>query len=204
METPSNYGYPWWHYFVVAAAQAPYIAYLSVTGELHNGTPHYPFGLRDPVNSLRVVLTLIGRLVSVLMGAGVVIAAYLFSSVLWGHATGLAAAVLTMLSYLMCYYSGTGDLSDVPAFFWSACGLVVFATVLVDGLTPRRAAWLGVLAGVATATERSGRPRVFATRLRAPDPHLPPVAGIRLATASVDDRARDNPGLIFLGNRNGG
>ena len=110
-----------------------------------------------------------------------------------------------MLSYLMCYHSGTGDLSDVPAFFWSACGLVVFATVLVDGLTPRRAAWLGVLAASGDGqNERSGRPRVFATRLRAADPHLPPVAGIRLATASVDDRARDNPGLIFLGNRNGG
>jgi hypothetical protein len=146
-----NYGYPWWHYFVVAAAQAPYVAYLAAIGDLHGGSPDYPFGLRDPVKALRT-LTVIGRLVSVFMAAGVVIAAYLFSNLLWGHATGLAAAVLTMLNYLMCYYGSTGNL-DVPAFFWSACGLVVFATILVDGLTPRRAAWLGVLAGVATATK---------------------------------------------------
>ena len=27
-----NYGYPWWHYAVVAGAQAPYLAYLLATG----------------------------------------------------------------------------------------------------------------------------------------------------------------------------
>jgi hypothetical protein len=146
-----NYGYPWWHYFVVAVAQAPYVAYLAATGELQGGQPDYPFGLRDPVHALRI-LTLIGRFVSVLMGAGVVVAAYFFSKILWGHATGVAAAVLTMLSYLMCYYGSTGNL-DVPVFFWSACGLVVFAAIVVCGLTVRRGVWLGVLAGVATATK---------------------------------------------------
>jgi 4-amino-4-deoxy-L-arabinose transferase-like glycosyltransferase len=146
-----NYGYPWWHYFVVAAAQAPYLGYLIWTGGLHGASPEFPFGLRDPVAALRA-LTLIGRSVSVVMGAGVVIAAYLFSSILWGHATAMVAALLTMLNYLMVYYSRTGNL-DVPACFWTALGLVLFARILVAGLTPRRAAWFGGFAGLAMATK---------------------------------------------------
>lgn len=146
-----NYGYPWWHYFVVAVAQAPYVAYLAASGGLQAATPEFPFGLRDPVSTLRT-LTLIGRVVSILMGAGVVIAAYAFSNILWGHATAVVAALLTMLNYLMVYYSRTGNL-DVPAFFWTALGLVVFAEILVAGFTSRRAVWLGLFAGLAMATK---------------------------------------------------
>jgi hypothetical protein len=146
-----NYGYPWWHYFVVAAAQAPYLGYLRLTGEWETSSPEYPFGLRDPVQSLRW-LTLIGRMVSVLMGAGVVVAAYYFGSVLWGRLAGVATALLTMLNYLMFYYSRTGNL-DVPAFFWSSVGLAIFAKIMIAGLTARRAAWLGVFAGLAMATK---------------------------------------------------
>jgi hypothetical protein len=146
-----NYGYPWWHYFVVAVAQAPYIAYLKVSGQLESFTPEFPFGLKDPVTALRT-LTLIGRSVSVIMGAGVVVAAYYFSRTLWGQLTGIIAAVLTMLNYLMFYYSRTGNL-DVPAFFWSSIGLAIFAKILASGFTVRRAVWLGVFAGLAIATK---------------------------------------------------
>jgi hypothetical protein len=146
-----NYGYPWWHYFVVSVAQAPYLAYLMVTGGMQSPSPVFPFGLKDPVRALQT-LTLIGRSVSVLMAAGVVIAAYFFSRTLWGHLAGLIAALLTMLNYLMFYYSRTGN-PDVPVFFWSSIGLVVFAKILVRGLTIRRAVWLGIFAGLATATK---------------------------------------------------
>ncbi len=146
-----NYGYPWWHYFVVSVAQAPYLAYLMLTGGIQSPTPEFPFGLKDPVEALEA-LTLIGRSVSVLMGAGVVIAAYFFSRTLWGHLAGVVAALLTMLNYLMFYYSRIGN-PDVPALFWSSIGLVIFAKILVGGLTIRRAVWLGVFAGLATATK---------------------------------------------------
>jgi len=146
-----NYGYPWWHYFVVSVAQAPYIALLVLSGGLQGLSPEFPFGLQDPVGALRV-LTLIGRSVSVVMGAGTVVAAYLFSRALWGHVAGTVAALLTMLNYLMIYYSRTGNV-DVPAFFWSSLGLVVFATIFTRGLSSRRAAWLGVFAGLAMATK---------------------------------------------------
>lgn len=146
-----SYGYPWWHYFVGAAAQAPYLSYLRLTGGLGVSSPEYPYGLQDPVQSLRW-LTLIGRMVSVLMGAGVVVAAYYFGSVLWGHLAGVVTALLTMFNYLMFYYSRTGN-PDVPAFFWSSVGLAIFAKILIAGLTVRRAAWLGVFAGLAMATK---------------------------------------------------
>ena len=146
-----NYGYPWWHYFVVAVAYAPYVGYLVLSGGLSSPMPEFPFGLQDPVTSLRW-LTLIGRSVTLLMAAGTVIASYYFSKILWGHFVGVIAAVLTMLNYLMCYYSRTGNL-DVPAFFWSSIGFAVFATVLVKGLTIRRAVSLGIFAGLAMATK---------------------------------------------------
>ncbi|MBI3665642.1 MAG: hypothetical protein HY236_05345, partial [Acidobacteria bacterium] len=111
-----NYDYPWWHYFVVAGAQAPYVVYLLISGELKSPTPEFPFGLQHPAEALRG-LTLVGRLVSVLMGAGVVVAAYYFSRILWGYPAGVVGALLTMLNYLGFYYSGTGN-PDIPAFFW--------------------------------------------------------------------------------------
>ena len=62
------------------------------------------------------------------------------------------AAGLTTVNYLMFYYSRTGNL-DVPAFFWSAIGLAILANVLTNGLTTRRAVWLGVFAALGVATK---------------------------------------------------
>ncbi len=146
-----NYAYPWWHYFVVACAQAPYLAWLGATGGLESPTPEYPFGFVDPVGALRA-LTLIGRTVTVLMAGGVVACAYLFARTLWSERAGVLAAFLTALDPWFAYYSRTGNL-DVPALFWSALGLVVYARILRSGLTARRAAWLGIFAGVAMATK---------------------------------------------------
>lgn len=146
-----NYGYPWWHYFVISVAQAPYISYLMLTGGLASPQPQFPFGLVDPVGALQN-LTLIGRLVSVLMAAGTVIAAYYFALILWGHLAGTITAVLTMLNYLMFYYARTAN-PDVPMFFWSSIGVAIFGKILVDGLTDRRGAWLGLFAGLALATK---------------------------------------------------
>ncbi len=146
-----NLAYPWWHYFVVAAAQAPYLALLAATGGLAAPSAEYPFGLADPVGSLEV-LTIVGRLVSVAMSAGIVVAAYYFSAAAGGRLAGVLAALLTMVSYLMVYYGRIGNL-DVPAFFWSAAGLAVLASIFARGLTARRAVWLGVLAACAGATK---------------------------------------------------
>jgi hypothetical protein len=146
-----NFGYPWWHYFVVAAAQAPYVGALLISGDLSNPRPDYPFGFSDPVQALRV-LTVIGRLVSVLMGAGIVIASFFFARAFWGDLAGSLAACLTLVSYPMTYYSRTGNL-DVPAFFWSAIALAIFARVLTAGVTTRRIAWFAAFAAIGVATK---------------------------------------------------
>lgn len=181
-----NYGYPWFHYFVVAAAQSPYVAYLAFSGQMQSGAPEFPFGLQDPVRALQV-LTLIGRSLSVLMGAGIVIAAYFFSRILWGHLTGVVAAVLTMLNYLMFYYSRTGNL-DVPMFFWSSLGLVVFAKIMKEGLTTRRALLLGVFAALATATKDQGVLNF-----------LPVLAVLSLAVLKPSQRSRPNLKAAMVG-----
>jgi hypothetical protein len=146
-----NFGYPWWHYFVVSAAQLPYVGALILSGGLADPSPVYPFGLRDPVTALKI-LTIIGRTVSVLMGAGIVLASFFFARALWDQATGVIAGMLTMVSYPMFYYSRTGN-TDVPAFFWSAIALTFLATMLSSGVTRRGAVSLGVFAALAGATK---------------------------------------------------
>jgi Dolichyl-phosphate-mannose-protein mannosyltransferase len=146
-----NYGYPWWHYFVVSAAQVPYVAYLYLSGGLKDPTPEFPFGFLDPVGALRG-LTFIGRSVSLLMAVGIVIAAYFFARTLWGNLAGVITSLLVMLNYLMFYYARTGNL-DVPMFFWTSVGVAIFGKIIVDGITNRRMAWLGVFAGLALATK---------------------------------------------------
>jgi 4-amino-4-deoxy-L-arabinose transferase-like glycosyltransferase len=146
-----NYAYPWWHYFVLASAQAPYLAWLKVSGGMSAPAPDYPFGLADPPAAL-AMLTLIGRFVSVLMGAVVVAAVYLLGCLLRCRLTGFVAGALTLLGYLTVYYSRTGNL-DVPVACWTTIGVVIFAKILKHGLTARRAAWLGVFAALALATK---------------------------------------------------
>lgn len=146
-----NYGYPFWHYFVAGVAQAPYLAYLRLSGGMGTPAPTFPFGIRDPVRALWW-LTFIGRLVTVLMAAGIVASAYWFSRILWDRTTGIVAAALTAVSYLMVYYARTGNV-DVPSFFWTALGAVAFALIVRHGVTTRRMAALGVLAALAMATK---------------------------------------------------
>ena len=112
-----SYGYPWWHYFVLAAWQTPYVVYLKLTHQMETPTTVFPFRLKDPVGNLEGP-TLYGRFLSVLMGAGIVIAAYFFARTLWNHQTGTLAACLTMISYPQVYYSRLGNV-DVALVLWS-------------------------------------------------------------------------------------
>ena len=146
-----NYGYPWFHYFETAVFQAPYLAYARLTGQFGKPSPDFPFGFRDPVAALRW-LTWIGRFLSVLMGAGTVVSAFVFARNIWGERAGILTAILTLLSYPMMYYSRTGN-PDEPAAFWTSLGLVAYSLILKEGLTAKRGVWLGIFAGVAMATK---------------------------------------------------
>lgn len=146
-----NLGYPLMHSFVVAGAYTPYLGYLLLTGGLSRPTPSYPYGFADPVGSLGA-LTLIANFLSVLMAAGVAVAAYDAGRVLWDRRSGLLAAAFVMLSYPMFYYSRTGNV-DMLALMFTVLALNVFARILAMGLTVSRAAWLGTLIGLALATK---------------------------------------------------
>ena len=146
-----NLGYPLMHSFVVSASYAPYLGYLWATGGLANISGAYPFGLADPVGDLKG-LSLIAHFVSVLMGAGVVLAAYNAGRTLWDERTGALAALVVMVSFPMFYYSRTGNV-DMTVLFFTALALAVFAHIIAAGFTARRAVWLGVFVGFALATK---------------------------------------------------
>lgn len=149
-----NVWYPLFHYMVLAVVFAPYLLLLLLTGGLSAPSPAYPYGLADPATALQV-LEILGRLVSMVMAAGAVVAAFATGRVLWGRRAGFAAAVFVMLMQPVVYYARTGNV-DMPVLFWGSLGILVFATVLRDGFTMRRAAWLGVFAALATATKDQG------------------------------------------------
>ncbi len=146
-----NLGYPWLHYAVVSAAQAPYLAWLIATGGMSAPAAEYPYGLKDPVTALKA-LTVLGRLASVLMAAGAVVAAFAFTASLWGRTAATWAALLAALSYPAVYYSRTGNL-DMPAYFWSAAAIAVIGRTFSGGLTTSRAVWLGIFSAAAVATK---------------------------------------------------
>jgi hypothetical protein len=146
-----NLAYPLMHSFIVAAAYAPYLAFLWLTGGMTSISATYPYGLVDPVGTLKI-LTYISHLISVFMGAGIVVAAYDTGRTLWNHRTGLIAALLTMVSFPMFYYSRTGNV-DIPMQFFLALALAFFARILTGGLTVQRAVWLGIFAGLAAGTK---------------------------------------------------
>lgn len=150
--TPSyNPQYPLMHYAVQSMFMAPYLGWLKLTGGM--GTPDvtYPFGLAQPVAAI-AMLTILARLASLLMGAGIVVATYLAAKETWDRRTGIIAATLTLLLFPLVYYSRTSNV-DVPALFWTATGFALIAAIFRRGLDTRRALLLGVVAALATATK---------------------------------------------------
>jgi hypothetical protein len=146
-----NLGYPLMHSFIVCAAYTPYLGYLWASGSFTNASGAYPFGLADPVGALKA-LSFIAHFVSVLMGVGIVLAAYSAGRALWGDRTGAVAALIVMVSFPMFYYSRTGNV-DIAVLFFTALALAVFASIIAEGFSVRRAAWLGLFVGFAVGTK---------------------------------------------------
>ncbi len=148
---PFNPQYPLFHYLVQALVVGPYWALLWLTGGLREPVATYPFGLTDPREAL-VVSTILARAVSVVMGAGIVVIAFRTGAILRDRATGIAFAILVLLTYPFVYYARTSNV-DVPALFWTALGLALYARYLGTGLTARRVALLAGVSALAVATK---------------------------------------------------
>ena len=110
--------YPLGHPLVVAGAEAPYVAWLRLSGEFHKPSGTYPFGFRHPERSL-AMLDSIARCVSVLMGVGLVALAFATGARLFGVTAGLWAAALVTGCYPIVFYAHTTNV-DVPMLFWAA------------------------------------------------------------------------------------
>lgn len=147
----ANLGYPMMHSYLVLGAYAPWMTYLVATGKLSSPSGEYPYGFEDPVAALRD-LSIIAHGLSVLLGAGIVVAAFVIGQTLWGQRAGVWAAAAALLSYPMFYYSRTSNV-DVPTLFFLATSLAAFAQVVAHGMTWRRLSVFAALAGLAVATK---------------------------------------------------
>lgn len=143
--------YPIFHYLTLAGAYAPYLGYLLLTGKLVNPGAGYPFGFTDPVTAIQS-LTLIARLVSMLMAAGIVVVAYFTAKMLWDRISGVLAGVCVLLMYSLFYYGRVSNV-DVPAMFWCGLVLLLAARVQREGWTLRLAIGMGIFAALAIATK---------------------------------------------------
>lgn len=146
-----NIAYPWFHYFLVASAYSPYLAYLVLTARLKHPSGAFPFGLQDPPGAF-LVLTWIGRSVTLLLALCTVVGSYYTAKYLWSRKAGFIAALFTLLTFPMVYYARGGNL-DVPVLGWTSMGLAAFALCLRQGLTVKRGAWLGAFVALAGATK---------------------------------------------------
>lgn len=154
-DEPRNSGwfyfkYPLGHPFVLAAVQLPYVAWLRATGEFTTPQSTYPYGFRHPERAL-TVLALLTRVVSVLMGVGVVGCAYVIAALLFGTSAGLVAAVLVAGCYPLVYFAHTSNV-DVPMLFWTALTIVA-ALACADHGSRLAAVLAGLAAGMALGTK---------------------------------------------------
>jgi hypothetical protein len=149
-----NLGYPLLYSFLVDAAYAPYLGYLKVTGRLGGSSPNYPYGLADPVATLRV-LTYIAHGVTVLLAALAAIGVFETGRrLLPGKGGGWLVVALFLTAYPFAYYGRTGNV-DMPMHAWLAVSLAGLGMVLSEGLSTRAMVVLGIGAGASVATKEA-------------------------------------------------
>ncbi len=119
--------YPPFHYYVLTLAYAPVFAagWLGFIG-LHTTLAH---GL----------MALSGRLVSLAMSAGVMVAVFVSGRRTFGSRAGLFSAALFAVATPFVYSAKTANV-DVPYLFWLALSLACYLGILTDGSL---AAWVG-------------------------------------------------------------
>lgn len=144
--------YPPFHLMVLAAAYAPYLGLLALTGGFARPTDAYPYGFADPERAL-MVLTLIARLVSVGMGVGLVVLTALTARRLAGPRAGTVAGLLVATSLPVVHYAHNANV-DVPHLFWTALALWALVAYLQTAAR-RHAVTLGLAAAAAVGTKSS-------------------------------------------------
>lgn len=150
-----SHKYPYLHSMISLALYLPYLGWLAATGGLdltclptilpnercfadYPGTP--------------TVLMLISRVLSVVMGVGIVVLVHRLALLLHrDRVAALAAAAIAAVCHGLVVYAHLGNL-DVPVTFWFLLSLV-FALRLVDGAGRRDAVLFAVTAAFAVGTK---------------------------------------------------
>lgn len=104
------------HCLVLLVVYLPYIALLLVTGPSH-GVKATLRHLADSAHAISV-LSLLGRLVSVVMGTATVWLLYRVTRRLFGRESALWSAAAASASLGMVFYAHTTSL-DIPSLFWT-------------------------------------------------------------------------------------
>ncbi len=146
--------YPLGHVLVLAAAYAPYVGWLWLSGQLAHPVPEYPFGLSDAV-AVMTTFALIGRLVTAFMGAASVVLVCEIVRPITGRRGSVPAALCVAFVYPFVFYAHTTNV-EVPYLFWMLLALLGAVRVgLGDG---RRRWWvlLGIGAAMSFSTKEIG------------------------------------------------
>jgi 4-amino-4-deoxy-L-arabinose transferase-like glycosyltransferase len=124
--------YPPLHYAVLASAYAPWLSRAADSSRHH-------------------LLFRVGRIVSVLMAAGIVVFVYLCGREVFDHLPALFAALVAGLSAPLAYYAKLANL-DVPYVFWFSAALLAYLRLL-QGHRLRHYVALAGCAAAAIATK---------------------------------------------------
>lgn len=148
-----NLGYPLMYSFMAAGTYAPYLGWLKVSGGWDKVSGEYPWGFKDPVQTLKT-LTYISHLLTVMLAVGLVLCAFFSARIMWGEVAGIAAGLTQLVSFPFYYYGRTGNV-DAPMVFFIGLATVAFAMLLKHGVTVRWAVALGAAMGFAVGTKES-------------------------------------------------
>jgi 4-amino-4-deoxy-L-arabinose transferase-like glycosyltransferase len=131
--------YPWMHYAILTIP----VSAFELAERLGIIAP-------DGRASLAAQLLLM-RAVSVMMGLGTLVAAYLCGVQMIGVRRAVLAPLAVLLTPVFVYYGKTANL-DVPSLCWFGWAMVAFLRILRGG-TVRDYVWLGVAAAGSIATK---------------------------------------------------
>jgi hypothetical protein len=112
--------YPPVHFYVLSAAWSPLLLLSWMDRITFDGTVGY------------TSLVVLSRFVSLVMAAGIVIAACVCGTNAFGRRAGVAGAAIAALITPFLYYAKTANV-DVPYLFWWAVSLVFFLQLLDGG-----------------------------------------------------------------------
>jgi hypothetical protein len=132
--------YPPVHFYILTAAYLPIV----VAGRLGLFGLHTSFA--------HTLMTLTGRLVSVVMQSGLLLATFLCGRRAFGWRAGLFASLALALAAPFIYYAKTANV-EVPYLFWLAGTFVFYLRVLTDEANAMDYVWWAAFGTLAIATK---------------------------------------------------